>query len=75
MKGIKVALARVTLPYAKAGGVEISTQLPAGVSSRENLNNRSKVGKQMTADFGLAGAPADENRWMAASVYREVLLL
>ncbi len=28
----------------------------------------------MTADFGLAGAPADENRWMAASEYREVFL-
>ncbi len=53
MIGIKVALVRATSPYAKAG------RLPAGVSSRENLNNRSKAGKQMTADFGLAGAPAD----------------
>ena len=26
----------------------------------------------MTADYGLAGAPADGNRWMAASAYREV---
>jgi hypothetical protein len=53
MKGIEVALVRATSPYVKAG------RLPAGVSSRENLINYPKVGKQMTADFGLAGASAD----------------
>ncbi len=53
MKGIEVALGRATSPYAKAG------RLPAGVSSREKLFNHHKAGKQMTANFGLAGAPAD----------------
>ncbi len=53
MEGIEVALEGATSPHAKAG------RLPVGVSSRENLINYPKVGKQMTADFGLAGAPAD----------------
>ena len=39
--------------HAKAG------RIPPGRSSRENLANHPKAGKQMTADLGLAGAPAD----------------
>jgi len=50
VKGIGVQ----TLPHPKGA----LTSKP-GVWSRESLTNYLKVGKQMTADFGLAGAPAD----------------
>ena len=52
MRGIGVQ----TLPYPKGA----LTSKP-GVSSRESGFNYPKVGKQMTADFGLAGAPTNEN--------------
>lgn len=46
------------LPDAKA------SKLPAGVSSRENWINNFHMGKQMAADFGLAGAPISGNVWL-----------
>ena len=45
-------------------------RLPTGVSSGENLTNHLDKGKQMTAGFGLAGAPLNESL-MASNVYRE----
>jgi hypothetical protein len=41
--------------HVKAG------KLPPGRSSRENLTNHPKVGKQMTAGIIPAGAPTDGN--------------
>ncbi len=45
-----------------------------GVSSPESLINHLKVGKQMTADFGLAGAPADGDvGWQPAGIVKRKL--
>ncbi len=46
------------LPHLKEG------RLPKGVSSRERWANDLDVGKQMTADFSLAGAPMNSNAWL-----------
>jgi len=46
------------LPHLKRG------RLPTGVSSRETWANDLDMGKQMTADFGLAGAPMSRNVWL-----------
>jgi hypothetical protein len=47
-----------TLPHLKRG------RLPTGVSSRKTWTNDLDMGKQMTADFGLAGAPMSRNAWL-----------
>ena len=44
-----------TLPHTKVG------RLPTGVSSREFWTNNVYVGKQMTAEISLAGAPTSGN--------------
>ena len=44
-----------TLPHTKVG------RLPTGVSSRELWTNNVYVGKQMTAEISLAGAPTSGN--------------
>ena len=49
---------RETRPLAKSLHAQAG-RLSPGRSSRENLANHPKAGKQMTADLGLAGAPAD----------------
>ena len=54
MRGIGVQ----TLPYPKG---ELTSK--PGVSSRESGSNYLKVGKQMTADFGLAGASTNGDVW------------
>jgi hypothetical protein len=58
------------LPHAKAG------RLPPGRSSREGLANHFQEGKQMTAGYGLAGAPSSVTivHAVAPSVYREVAI-
>ncbi len=40
------------------------SRLPTGVSSRERWANDLERGKQMTADFGLAGAPISRDAWL-----------
>lgn len=41
------------------------------VSSRESGSNYPKVGKQMTADFGLAGAPTNQAvRWQPVCIVK-----
>jgi hypothetical protein len=47
-----------TLPHLKRG------KLPTGVSSRKKWTNDLGMGKQMTADFGLAGALMSSNAWL-----------
>jgi hypothetical protein len=54
MRGIGVQ----TLPHPKG---ELTSK--PGVSSRESGSNYLKVGKQMTADCGLAGAPTNQEVW------------
>lgn len=49
------------LPHLKRG------RLPTGVSSRETWVNDLNMGKQMTADFGLAGASMSSNAWLLPS--------
>ena len=49
------------LPHLKRG------RIPTGVSSRERWANDLNGGKQMTADFGLAGAPLRRNAWLLPS--------
>ncbi len=62
MRGIGVQ----TLPYPKG---ELTSK--PGVSSRESWINHLKAGKQMTADFGLAGALIDGNvRWQQAFIVK-----
>jgi hypothetical protein len=62
MRGIGVQ----TLPHPQGA----LTSKP-GVSSRESLPNHLKAGKQMTADFGLAGAPADRNiGWLQVRIVK-----
>ena len=39
-------------------------KLPTGVSSRKTGTNDLDMGKQMAADFGLAGAPMSSNAWL-----------
>ena len=52
------------MPYPKGA----LTSKP-GVSSRENGSNHLKVGKQMTADCGLAGAPTNQSvRWQPVGI-------
>jgi len=54
------------LPYPKGA----LTSKP-GVSSRENGSNHLKVGKQMTADCGLAGAPTNPAvRWQPVGIVK-----
>ncbi len=50
------------LPHLKRG------KLPTGVSSREKWTNDLDMGKQMTADFGLAGAPISRNAWLLSQI-------
>ncbi len=50
------------LPHLKRG------RLPTGVSSRETWANDLDMGKQMTADFGLAGAPMSRNVWLLSPI-------
>ena len=65
MRGIGVQ----TLPHPQGA----LTSYP-GVSSRESWINHLKVGKQMTADFGLAGAPADGDvGWRQAGIVKRKL--
>jgi hypothetical protein len=62
MRGIGVQ----TLPHPKGA----LTSKP-GVSSRENGSNYLQVGKQMTADFGLAGAPTGSDvRWQPVCIVK-----
>jgi hypothetical protein len=59
---------RAASPHAKAG------RLPAGRSSRESLTNHPKGERQMTAGYGLAGAPSSGIiHVVAPGVYREVV--
>ena len=51
-----------TLPHLKRG------KLPTGVSSRKTWTNNLDIGKQMTADFGLAGAPMSSNAWLLSPI-------
>lgn len=51
-----------TLPHLKRG------RLPAGVSSRKTWTNDLDMGKQMTADFGLAGALMNSNVWLPPQI-------
>lgn len=55
---VMVWIAVQDLPHLKRG------RLPTGVSSRETWTNDLDMGKQMTADFGLAGVPMSGNAWL-----------
>ena len=56
------SIAVKTLPHLKRG------KLPTGVSSRKTWTNNLDIGKKMTADFGLAGAPMSSNAWLLSPI-------